>query len=223
MMGESVEDLLAQMKAKYGGGGADSASAPPTPPARPPQASPPSSPPSPPAPADSIDDLLSEIEGKPAAKSPVSPDPFAQTVSVNPSPSPTPSLPPSSVNWQAIDALAEESSGNKTQADKNQAISRSNTSPPVDAPTQSLLQDLKTQHQERERAEALKRQEQLQAEQRRQEQLKRQKRAAVTKQAEDWLKQLDPRSGEAVWFEEFAVKYESRVDAAIDYLGLADS
>lgn len=36
--------------------------------------------------------------------------------------------------------------------------------------------------------------------------------------AQTWLKQLDPLSNEGMWFTEFADGYESRLDAAIDYL-----
>jgi hypothetical protein len=37
-------------------------------------------------------------------------------------------------------------------------------------------------------------------------------------QAETWLKNLDPNSEEWLWFEQFAYSYESKVEAAIDYL-----
>jgi hypothetical protein len=38
------------------------------------------------------------------------------------------------------------------------------------------------------------------------------------KQAEDWLKKLDPLSSEGLWFERFAEQYPSKLAAAIDYL-----
>lgn len=211
-MGDSIEDLLAQIKSKY----EDAAS-------RPPRQTPPASPANPPSaqsqsaqsqPAqsaqsfsqasgmqqpDSIDDLLAQIEGKPAANSP-----SADSFPVN-----SPSLPAPSSSGSSNDPPSYSSQPLPTQN-----VGKSSTD--------HLLDHLKTKYQEHDRAEELKRQEQLRAEQRRQEELKRQKRAAVTKQAEEWLKKLDPRSGEAVWFEEFAAKYPSRVDAAIDYLGLAE-
>lgn len=37
-------------------------------------------------------------------------------------------------------------------------------------------------------------------------------------QAQLWLDQLDPDSGEALWFEQFAEGYPSRLEAAIDLL-----
>ena len=38
------------------------------------------------------------------------------------------------------------------------------------------------------------------------------------RQAQVWLKNLDKNSDERDWFEQFAFKYSSRIDAAIDYL-----
>jgi hypothetical protein len=93
-------------------------------------------------------------------------------------------------------------------------------SPASDASTDKLLAEIKTLYTEQDRAEDLKRQQHLQAEQQRQANLKRQKQAAIVRQAEAWLKQLNHQSSEAAWFEEFAAKYTSRVEAAIDYLGL---
>jgi len=38
------------------------------------------------------------------------------------------------------------------------------------------------------------------------------------RQAQVWLKKLDKTSDERYWFDQFAFKYSSRIDAAIDYL-----
>ncbi|MEG4284225.1 hypothetical protein QUB68_13945 [Microcoleus sp. A006_D1] len=38
------------------------------------------------------------------------------------------------------------------------------------------------------------------------------------RQAQVWLKKLDKNSDERFWFDQFAFKYGSRIDAAIDYL-----
>ena len=38
------------------------------------------------------------------------------------------------------------------------------------------------------------------------------------RQAQVWLKKLDKDSDERSWFDQFAFKYSSRIDAAIDYL-----
>ncbi|MCU0518596.1 MAG: hypothetical protein MUC60_17380 [Oscillatoria sp. Prado101] len=82
----------------------------------------------------------------------------------------------------------------------------------------SLIAELKTEYGERDRAEELKRQQQLQEEQRRQQQLLEQQRQKLTLAAQAWLKELDPLSDEGLWFEELTGKYPSRLEAAIDYL-----
>ena len=52
-----------------------------------------------------------------------------------------------------------------------------------------------------------------------QEELKKQKQVKqLTRQAEIWLKKLDPNSEEGFWFEQFALSYSSKLEAAIDYL-----
>lgn len=216
-MGDSVEDLLAQIKAQYGdasqsdpspGSPADlpssveSSSQSPASPSRP-TIEPKSS-----GASGSIDDLLADIAGKPAPAQP----------SGHSHPSSIPSFSSSLPDWQTPVSLPDEKQSEKANQVKKISTDR-------------LLDDLKAQYAEHDRAEALKQQEQrrvealkqqaqLQQEQRRQAELKRQKHRAILQQAEEWLKRLDPRSGEAIWFEEFAAKYESKLEAAIDYLGL---
>jgi hypothetical protein len=52
-----------------------------------------------------------------------------------------------------------------------------------------------------------------------QKELNAQKQRRINlQQAEIWLKSLDPNSEEWLWFEQFAYSYESKVEAAIDYL-----
>lgn len=52
-----------------------------------------------------------------------------------------------------------------------------------------------------------------------QEELNKQKQIKqLTRQAEIWLKKLDPNSEEGFWFEQFALSYSSKLEAAIDYL-----
>jgi len=48
--------------------------------------------------------------------------------------------------------------------------------------------------------------------------LKQEKQLAKKKQAQQWLDALDHHSDDWLWFEEFASKYQSRLDAAVDYL-----
>lgn len=214
-MGDSVEDLLAKIKAQYGD---DSQSPPPNVSRSEPSSQslvpqPESSPPA--ESSGSIDDLLADITGKPA---PIQPSGHSQSP---PIPSLSSAPPP---DWQTTISLPDENSLSvDKQSEKADQIKK--------VSTDRLLDDLKAQYVERDRAEALKHQEklrvealkhqaQLQQEQRRQAELKRQKHKAILHQAEEWLKRLDPRSGEAIWFEEFATKYASKLEAAIDYLGL---
>ena len=82
----------------------------------------------------------------------------------------------------------------------------------------SLIGELKAEYEERDKAEEMKRQQQLQEEQRRQQQLLEQQRHKLTLAAQEWLKELEPLSDEGLWFEELAGKYPSRLEAAIDYL-----
>jgi hypothetical protein len=94
---------------------------------------------------------------------------------------------------------------------------------------ESLLAQVKVELEEKERAEKLARQQQEQQENLRKEQeikeeqqraqLRQQrKREALTQQAQEWLKNLNPRSEEGLWFEEFSYSYSSKLEAAIDYL-----
>lgn len=80
----------------------------------------------------------------------------------------------------------------------------------LDQQTQFELAQQQAQQQEELRQAELKRQ--------RLEQLKQQRRAALQNAAQTWLKQLKPNSDEGRWFAEFACNYDSKLEAAIDYL-----
>lgn len=82
----------------------------------------------------------------------------------------------------------------------------------------SLLAELKAEFAEADLEEQLRKEERVKAEKIKQEQLQRQRRKSLEKEAEKWLKQLDPHSQEGLWFEEFAYRYPSKLEAAIDYL-----
>ncbi|MCT7949191.1 hypothetical protein NG798_05270 [Ancylothrix sp. C2] len=84
--------------------------------------------------------------------------------------------------------------------------------------TDFLLQQIKAEYEEQEKAEELKKQEEIKQEQIKQQQLIAQQKKGLKKPAEEWLKKLDPLSEEGLWFEEFAYKYPSKLEAAIDYL-----
>jgi hypothetical protein len=97
------------------------------------------------------------------------------------------------------------------------------------SPENSLLSHLKSHYDAQDQAEAKRQQqEQRQAEQQRQQQerekqrrleaLRKQRRAELAEQAKQWLAKISPKSEEGLWFEEFACNYDSRLEAAIDYL-----
>ncbi|MGA9380827.1 MAG: hypothetical protein WBV73_18845 [Phormidium sp.] len=86
------------------------------------------------------------------------------------------------------------------------------------SPEDALLSQIKAEFVEQDQVQELKRQEQIKEEKTRQEKIKQQQRQALTKEAEAWLKKLNPRSSEGLWFEEFAYSYSSKLEAAIDYL-----
>jgi type IV secretory pathway VirB10-like protein len=167
--------------------------------------------------SDPIDNLLAQIQ--PSSNASAKPKQH----------SPMPSQPPAS-SPGSIDDLLAEMDGCPPRPTVQPAptpqnpISVSQPTPPPaprrDGAIDNLLADMKSTYQEQDRAEALKQQQQWQEEQRQQQAASRQKQAVLMKQAEEWLKNLDIRSGEGAWFEEFAAKYPSRVEAAIEYLGL---
>ncbi len=94
---------------------------------------------------------------------------------------------------------------------------------------EGLLAQVKAEFEEQERAEELKRQQQLKEEQLQKEQQlqeerlrierrEKRRREALSQEAREWLKNLNPRSEEGLWFEEFSYSYPSKLEAAIDYL-----
>ncbi|MBD2292703.1 hypothetical protein H6G06_04180 [Anabaena sphaerica FACHB-251] len=87
-----------------------------------------------------------------------------------------------------------------------------------DALINNLLAEVKADFLEREAAEELKKQQELEQEKIRQAQLKAQQIETLKKQAQAWLSKLDPFSPEGLWFERFAEAYPSKLDAAIEYL-----
>jgi hypothetical protein len=90
-------------------------------------------------------------------------------------------------------------------------------------PIESLLAEVKGQYETQDAAVQEVQRQQLAAEQQRQAQLQQARRAAVSRTAETWLKNLDPLSTEGLWFNQFAEKYTSRLEAAIDYLSALET
>jgi hypothetical protein len=90
-------------------------------------------------------------------------------------------------------------------------------------PIESLLAEVKGQYETQDAAVQEVQRQQLAAEQQRQAQLQQARRAAVSRTAETWLKNLDPLSTEGLWFNQFAEKYSSKLEAAIDYLSALET
>ena len=67
-------------------------------------------------------------------------------------------------------------------------------------------------------AEQKRRQQELIEAQRREELRERRRKEALREKAQQWLKNLNLRSEEGRWFEEFSYSYEDKLQAAIDYL-----
>lgn len=88
----------------------------------------------------------------------------------------------------------------------------------VSAPEESLISQIRAEFEEEARSAQLQREQQLREEQLKEEQRRQQQREALRSKAEEWLKDVTPDSAEGLWFEEFAYKYPSKLEAAIDYL-----
>ncbi|WP_204104218.1 MULTISPECIES: hypothetical protein [Spirulina sp. CCY15215] len=87
-----------------------------------------------------------------------------------------------------------------------------------DPKTDDLLANLKNEFHKGDIEDSLHRQQQELREKREREWARQQRRKALKHKAEEWLKQLDPYSGEGLWFSEFAEHYPNQIEAAIDYL-----
>ncbi len=82
---------------------------------------------------------------------------------------------------------------------------------------EAQLAEIKRQ-EEAKIAEQKRRQQELIEAQRREELRERRRKEALREQAQQWLKNLHLNSEEGRWFEEFSYSYESKLEAAIDYL-----
>ncbi|MEG4816209.1 salt stress protein, Slr1339 family [Microcoleus sp. K5-D4] len=80
------------------------------------------------------------------------------------------------------------------------------------------LQPLKAEHETQNKAQEVASLQPQPAEKVAEPQLDVQTHRQKVRQAQVWLKKLDKNSDEGYWFDQFAFKYSSRIDAAIDYL-----
>ena len=97
------------------------------------------------------------------------------------------------------------------QKSQSQPKSQTNT-------TQDSLQTLAHQYQASKQQQIQQKQQEKIEDIQKQELNKQRQRKQLTRQAKEWLKNLDPNSDEGFWFEQFALAYESKLEAAIDYL-----
>lgn len=67
-------------------------------------------------------------------------------------------------------------------------------------------------------AEQQRRQQELLELQQREAKREQRRKEALKEQAKQWLKNLNPRSEEGKWFEEFSYSYDDKIQAASDYL-----
>jgi hypothetical protein len=79
-------------------------------------------------------------------------------------------------------------------------------------------EQLKAEYEAQNKAQELAKQEQPPAAKVVQKQSQVQTHREKVRQAQVWLKNLSKNSDERFWFDQFAFKYSSRIDAAIDYL-----
>ncbi len=182
---------------------------------------------------DEIDRLLAKLDNKPHQQPKSKPN----------DPDPQPAAPS-----QSLDQLLNQLADGKKQAVRAELLKHPPKAPTLRASTpplparprptipaaDPLIAKLKSEQeaqsraeqlrQEQERQEAeLRQQQQEREKQRRLEALKAQRRAELAEYAKEWLQRLDPRSQEGLWFDEFACNYESRLEAAVEYLEALES
>jgi hypothetical protein len=156
----------------------------------------------------SIDDLLSQLR----AEYEDSDEPKSVTQSPTvPSQPVSPSSPDSSIT-DLLSQLKEEQS--QPQTPKN-LPSPSRLTTPVEP---SLFQELCSEYREKDRHELEQKQQKIKEKQRLEEQRQQKKRELLRNTAQAWLKQLNPKSDEGRWFEEFSCSYDSKIEAAMHYL-----
>ena len=139
---------------------------------------------------------------------------------------------------QMLDALSKEIQSGRLRPDReskpdaiapkqevrNSAQQRNRLNALIDAEyrKQAQLREAKLAEVKRKEeakiAEAQRRERELIEVQKREELRERRRKEALREKAQQWLKNLDLRSPEGRWFEEFSYSYEDKLQAAIDYL-----
>jgi hypothetical protein len=140
-------------------------------------------------------------------------------------PSTSPSLPqkqPQSGTTEPIDnLLAEvkaEFEGEQTKLEQGRLHSTLNPKKSSSSKNPSNSDNLIKDLQQEDKAERERKQPEIIVQKQKQQDKERRRTEAFKQKAREWLKNLDPKSDEGLWFEEFAYAYESKLEAAIDYL-----
>ncbi|AFY79306.1 hypothetical protein Ple7327_4175 [Pleurocapsa sp. PCC 7327] len=144
---------------------------------------------------DEMENLLAQLKAE-----------YEQNQLASPSSEPTRSQP-------LIDNLLAEVKA-ELEAPKNYSPQPLQSTSPATVASSSdnrVLQDIQAEYREKERLERERQQQELRERRQR-------KRQALRQQAQEWLKKLNPRSEEGMWFEEFSYAYDNKLEAAIDYL-----
>ena len=109
-----------------------------------------------------------------------------------------------------------ESDTVKPQGKTTESYRRSPQAEPVTE--NRFIEELKQENRAREQVAQQLQQQELLAAQKRQQQRERRRQAALQQKAREWLNNLNPKSEEGRWFEEFSYSYDSKLVAAMDYL-----
>ncbi len=133
---------------------------------------------------------------------------------------------------QMLDELGAEILSGRGKPGFNEAATTASQQPDADKEAvkkaqrerEVLIAEIERDYRQQERKRetliaAKKRQEQeLLAAQKQAELREQRRKAALKEKAQKWLQNLNPRTEEGRWFEEFSYSYESKLKAAIDYL-----
>jgi len=117
-----------------------------------------------------------------------------------------------------LKAEYEEVQPEQQKMKPNAAKSFIPSSPKSGSLIDNILAAVKADFAVQDAAEELRRQQELEQERIKQEQLKAKRLEALRLEAKEWLAKLDPFSSEGLWFERFAERYSSKLEAAIEYL-----
>lgn len=185
-----------------------------------------------------MDDLLAQLKTEFEPK----PDDKSKAKSkVNRSPTPKPQPPQNSASQasiaQMLDELSKEiqsgrlrpnresnrdSTSSKQVVRSAQERDRLNALIDADYQKQARKREAKLAEIERQKQARIEEQKRRERElieaQQREELRERRRKEALKEKARQWLKNLNPRSEEGQWFEEFSYSYEDKLQAAIDYL-----